>query len=242
MGRVARIFAIALTAALAAAPFSGVRAADPPAPNSLAACASELYATKIDGDPNVVVVRAVDLTGPFTGTITAYGADTMWTAQIERSALTDRRYGGKEASINVRADGPIEGIAYTPSWATCTFHAGARPRNGYDTPDVERPTLTVGNPQPVEPATCAHPYVPTSVVHPVEPITPPSFDAGNVRVAVALDEHGIVRYARVVATAAASLNASAIDAARRSEYTTAVFRCRPVPSGYQFSVQYTRQY
>jgi hypothetical protein len=237
MVRTLCVFALAFVVAVV--PFGPANAADPPGPNPIAACASELYATKVAGDPNVVVVRAIDLAGPFTGTITAYGADTMWTAQIERAALTDMRFGGREASINVRAESPIEGIAYTPTWATCTFHAGARPRTSYDTRDFERPTLTVGNPQAVEPATCARPYVQTTVIHAVEPQTPGFGDTGNVRVAVALDEHGVVRYARVVATAAASLNPSAVDAARRSQYTAAVFRCKPVPSGYQFSVQYT---
>jgi hypothetical protein len=219
------------------APLGAAGAADQLGPNPIAACAAPFYATKVDGDPNVVVVRAIDLGGPFTGTITAYGADVMWTAKIERAALTDMRYGGQEASINVRAEKPIEGIAFTPSWATCTFHAGTLPRSGYEAGDVERPTLTVANPQPVEPATCARPYVPTTVIRGFEPQTPAGGDAGTVRVAVALDASGIVRYARVV-TASSNLNPSAVDAARRSEYSPAVFRCQRVPSGYQFSVQY----
>jgi hypothetical protein len=233
-----RNFAVALACAVAIAPIGAARAADPPGPNPIAACAAPFYATKVDGDPNVVVVRAIDLTGPLAGTITAFGADTMWTGKIERAAMTEMPYGGQEASINVRANGPIDGIAYTPAWATCTFYAGARPRKYSDAHDVDRPTLTVGDPQPAEPATCGRPYVPIAVKRAEEPQQPASGDMGLVRVAVAVDERGNVRYARVVASAAASLNPSAVDAARRSEYAPAVFRCKNVPSGYQFNVQY----
>lgn len=230
---------VALGFVVAFAPFGAAGAADQLGPNPIAACAAPFYATEADGDPNTVVVRAIDLAGPFTGTITAYGADTMWTGKIERAVVTDMRYGGREASLSVRADRPIEGVAYAPDWASCTFHAGTLPRDGYEARVADRPTLTVGNPQPVEPATCARPYVPTAVIRAIEPRTPAGGDAGTVRVAVALDASGIVRYARVV-TAPSTLNPSAVDAARRSEYSPAVFRCQRVPSGYQFSVQYTQ--
>jgi hypothetical protein len=231
------MFAVALVPAVAAVPFGIANAADPVVANPYADCAAPFSATKVDGDPNVVVLRAIDLPAPFSGTITAYGADTMWTATIDRATVSDRGY-GRETSLNVRADRPIEGIAYAPSGATCTFHAGTRPREGYDARDVDRPTLTVGNPQPAEPASCARPYVAASVMHAFEPTGPPGENGGLVRIAVGLDELGHVRYTRVVASPAARLNPSALDAARRSEYGAAVFRCKPVPSGYQFAIDY----
>jgi hypothetical protein len=237
--RLSRLVAFALTSAVAFVPFGVVNAADPVVPNPYADCAAPFSATKVDADPNVVVLRAVDLPGPFSGTITAYGADTMWTGTIDHAAVTDMRYGGRETSLNVRADRPIEGIAYAPAGAHCTFHAGTRPREGYEARDVDRPTLTVGNPQPVEPAPCARPYVAAFVKSAFEPRTPANADGGGVvRVAVGLDAFGLVRYTRVVASPSVRLNPSAVDAARRSEYGAAVFRCKSVPSGYQFAVEY----
>lgn len=238
-----RIFFLAQACAVvvAVAPVDAARAAEPPGPNPIAACAAPFYATNVDGDPNAVVVRAIDLGRPLAGTITAYGADTMWTGTIERAAVTEMPYGGQEATISVRADRPIEGIAYTPAWAPCTLYAGVRAAMYYGGRDVDRPMLTLTNPQPAEPVTCARPYVPVSVKSAVEPQQPASRDVGLVRVAVAIDERGNVRYARIVSSAAASLNPSAVDSARRSEYAPAVFRCKNVPSGYEFNVQYMTQ-
>jgi hypothetical protein len=188
MTRLCRMIAVALVPAITAVPFGVANAADPVVPNPYADCAAKFSATKVDGDPNVVVLRAIDLPTPFSGTITAYGADTMWTATIVSATISDVPYGGRETSLNVRADRPIEGIAYAPSGATCTFHAGTRPRESYDARDVDRPTLMVGNPQPVQPATCARPYVAASVTRAFEPNGPANENGGLVRIAVGLDD------------------------------------------------------
>ncbi len=243
--RFVRVFAVAC-ALLAGAPHAA-GAADMPAAGATAidaktACATDFAATKVDGDPNAVVARARNLGGPFTGTITAYGADRMWTATVDRAALVDLRYGGREASVTVRADAPIEGLEYTPAWASCTFRAGTVPRrgySGYEARDVERPVLIGGNPQAVERTTCPHPYVQPSVIRPFEP-TYQGTARGTVRVAVALDERGVPQFTRVLGTADPSLNASAVNAARQSEYRGAIFRCKPVPSGYEFNVEYAQ--
>jgi hypothetical protein len=242
--RFVRVLAVALTCALLAGALHAADAADTPAADVTAidaktACATEFSATKVDGDPNAVVARARNLAGPFTGTITAYGADRMWTATIDRSALVDLRYGGREASVTVRGDAPIEGLEYTPAWASCTFRAGAVPRSGYQARDVARPVLSGGNPQAVERAICPHPYVQPSVIRPFEP-TNPGTVGGTVHVAVALDERGVPQFTRILGTPDASLNASAVNAARRSEYQGAIFRCKAVPSGYEFNVEYVR--
>ena len=238
MIRIVRIFAIALSSAFAFAPFGIANAAEPPVPNTDAACVKPFFAT-FDRNANVVVVRVVDLGGPFTGTITAYGADRTWSATIGRAVLVELPYGGSEASVSVQADGPIEGIAYGPAWTTCTFRAGTRSRRDYEAPDVQRPILLLGDSHAIAPATCAKPYSAPEVKHGVEPETPVGvFVRGTVSVAVALDEHGNVRFARVVGSPSAEINASATNAARRSEYSAGTFRCEPVPGSYQFNVGY----
>ncbi len=234
----ARIVAAMVACVVALAPF-GAAPADPPGPNAASTCTRPFFAT-FEQEAKAVVVRVIDLEGPFTGTITAYGAGTMWTATIERTALVELPYGGSESSITVRADGPIEGIAYRPAWASCSFRAGTRSRRDYEAPERDRPVLTVGNQQPIAPATCARPYSAASIKRVVEPNTPVQAAgvAGTVMVAVALDERGVARFARVISSPSAELNASATYAAKQSEYTTAVFRCEPVPSSYQFNVGY----
>jgi hypothetical protein len=214
------------------------RGAGDPKLDANTACATTFAATRVKGDPNAAVVRVMDLAAPMAGTITAYGRDRMWTGTIGRSVVT-QRYGVYETSLLVRADAPIEGIAYAPSWTSCTFHAGVRPRNGYDGRDeVDRPVLTVTNPQPVEPATCAKPYAEPEVVHAVEPTSPGPGIVGQVRVGVALDEHGLPQYARIISSAHAQLNVPSLESARRSEFKGAVFRCKAVKSGYEFTVDF----
>jgi hypothetical protein len=51
-----------------------------------------------------------------------------------------------------------------------------------------------------------------------------------VKVAVALDEQGVPRYTRVVSSPGIALDAP-VNAARRSTYVAAVFRCKPVTAG-----------
>jgi hypothetical protein len=218
-------------------------AAPAPVVDPRTACATGFAATTIAGDPNAVVVRIIDPVAPPTGTITAYGRDMQWSGTIERSALTENRYGTREASITVRADAPIEGIVYAPAWAPCTFRAGARPRDGYDLDDVQRPVLSLSNAQPAPPVTCTRPFAAPTVLHAVEPTTPLAamqmHAEGTVRVAVALDERGVPQFARIVFTPAGSLNAASIASAMGSTYSPAIFRCEPVPSGYEFSVNFS---
>jgi hypothetical protein len=231
--------AVMLICAIAVMPFGASDASEPPAGFTDAPCTAPFFATTFEGDPNSVLVRAVDLRGSFAGTITAYGSDRTWTATIERAALVDLRDGGREASVVVRADGPIEGIAYAPNWAPCTFRAGTLPRNDYETRGPQRPVLLVGNMRPLDPASCAKPYVSPTVLRAVEPITPVNAGAaGVVRVAVALDARGAVQSARVIASPSKTLNVSAVGAAARSEYSAAVFRCEPAPGSYEFAIEY----
>jgi TonB family protein len=216
------------------------RAVDPAIDQSTA-CATEFAAIRVAGDPDAVIVRASDLPGPFRGTITAFGHTTKWSGSIDRWNAADRD-GMHDASIVVHADGPIDGIEYAPTWASCTFHAGTRD-DGYDRPqELDRPILVVSDPQPIDPPPCTNAYVPTVVMRAKEPDTPGNaIEAGVgglVRVAVALDEKGTPEHARIARSASDMLNASALDAALHSSFRPAVFRCKPVASGYEFTVEY----
>jgi hypothetical protein len=227
--------AVALACAFAAAGFAVATAADAPAAAANADCVGIVLATAEGRD--AVIVRVVDPDAPLGGTITAYGGDRMWTGQIERGALVDLPYGGHEASVIVRADGPIDGIAYTPT-GTCTFYAGVLGRGYIDERAISRPTVVLGSAQPAPPVSCAHPFVLPAVKQAVEPHAPADASGGTVRVAVALDARGSVRFARVLSSPSVTLNASAMSAATRSEYSPAIFRCAAVPSAYPFGVEY----
>ncbi len=179
------------------------------------------YATTVDGDPNAVVVRAIDLRGPFTGTIAAYSADTMSTAKIGRAAVIDLPYGGQEASLVVRADRPIDGDRiHAVRGRTCAFRAGTLPSRNYEAREVQRPTLAVGDSQPVEAR-----KLQATVRAGVREAGGGTAAAGHQRSRAScasrsrLDDHGNVRYARVVDSPSINLNPSAIYAASKSEYS-----------------------
>ena len=223
--------------ALAPAPAA---AADRTGVVQLMPCAATFSVTEITSDRTAVMVHFGEPIGPFTGPITAYGSDRIWVGMVERTATTER-YGVHDVSLELHADGPIEGVSYTPDWATCTFRAGTRPRTGYDR-DATSPILTLTNPQPIAPTTCAHPYATAKVTRTVEPTTPAMAAqqgiSGLVYVAVALDERGVPQAARVVTSPSPILNNASLAATMRSEYTAEVFRCRPVPGGYMFGIDF----
>jgi hypothetical protein len=56
---------------------------------------------------------------------------------------------------------------------------------------------------------------------------------------MALDEHGKPQAARVVTSPSPLVNDTSLMAAMRSEFTPAIFRCRPVSGGYIYNVDYT---
>ena len=159
---------------------------------------------------------------------------------IEHTA-TAERYGVHTVSLELHADGPIEGVSYAPAWAACTFRAGTRSRTGYDR-DVPSPVLTLANPQPVPPTTCARPYAAATVKYAAEPATPAIAAQqgilGTVYVVVVLDDRGVPQAARIVTSPSAVLNNASLGAAMRSEYTPEVFRCSPVTGGYVFGIEF----
>jgi TonB family protein len=210
-----------------------------------------IFAATSTSEPGAVVVRIVDLTDPFDGTIKAYGADRVWTAHVSTSAravrkteIENSRFGWlstqREDSVLVRAEGPIEGVEFDPSWSSCAFRTGVRPPRASDGPDVPRPTVVASNAAPVEPVACAMRYVEPDVTRVRAPDVPSMATqqgiTGTVRVQVALDERGGVTFARIVTSPSSILNRAALDAARTSSYRGAVFRCAPVPGGTELSL------
>lgn len=96
---------------------------------------------------------------------------------------------------------------------------------------------------PPDPALCALRDVPTRVMRAVEPDTPlaamQSRISGIVQVLVSLDAGGNVTNATIQRTASPVLNDSALGAARQSTYRPALHDCKPIPSQYIFSVDYS---
>jgi hypothetical protein len=209
--------------------------AAPPAIDQSTACATDFAAFRTN-DPTAVIVSAGDLVGPFRGTITAYGRDTKWSGTIDRWNAETRNE-EQDATLVVHAGGPIEGIEYTPQWASCSFHSGVRVANQHDNlSSIDRIVLEVADPQPVEPAACSEPYVSSTTVHAAEPaLAAQQSVSGSARIAVALDDHGVPQATRIVSGLTPTIGFAVRDAARLSTYRAAVFRCKPVASGYEFT-------
>jgi hypothetical protein len=96
---------------------------------------------------------------------------------------------------------------------------------------------------PPDPGLCAVPDVPPSVVKAMEPDPPiaavQSRISGRVEVLVSLDTAGHVVNAMIKESASAVLNNASLTAARRSTYRPALHDCKPVPSEYIFSVDFS---
>lgn len=241
-----RTLAFIVAAAFAAAP-------PPAAPPTAASAESDnvsagktcgigLQATKIAGTPNAVTVRLRSAPHP-GATITAYGATTQWSAPIGPYATASVGRGdAKEYSFVVRADGPIEAVLYQRANPPCTTQAAVRERTSYDGPDVERPTLALGAPKPLDPINCAQRYAPATTVVASEPKTPPIAQqqgvTGVVNVLVSIDEFGKPTRAVIQSSPSRLLNDASIDAALRSTFSPEIFRCHSVPGDYIFTVFY----
>ncbi|HTD35336.1 MAG TPA: energy transducer TonB [Candidatus Elarobacter sp.] len=225
----------------AAAPAASPTAA-PAQSDNLAAttCRIDLQATRIAGEPNAVTVRLRSVPHPGV-TITAYGATTQWSAPIGAYATAYTGRGeDKEYSFVVRAGGPIEALLYQRASPPCTTRAAVRDRNGYDGPDVERPTLALGDPKPLEPINCAQRYAPATTLDAFEPKYPPMAEqqqiTGVVLVLVSIDEFGKPTRALIQSSPSRLLNPASIDAALRSTFSPEIFRCHTVPGDYVFGV------
>jgi hypothetical protein len=237
--RISGVLSLGVTLACLALVPSPIAAAGPAAIDPNTACATEFSAIKVEGDPNTVVVVASDLPGPFKGTITAYGRNTSWTGTIGRWAMIEV-YGSMQSSLAVHAAAPIEAIEYTPAWASCSFRAGARPRSGYDDErEIDRPVLTLSNPQPLAPLSCAKPYMPPVVKSAVEPTSPAAGLSGIAKIAMVVGAQGEVQYTHVLSAPSPEAGRAAEDAARHSTFAPALFRCQPVTGGYEFAVMFS---
>jgi TonB family protein len=211
-------------------------------PWSAAPCPIGVNATRIAGTPDAVIVRLRSVPAP-GATITAYGTATAWSGTIDRYATAALGNDRNEYSFVARAGGPIEAILYQPPDATCIGRAVVRGRDYFDGADVERPTLVLGDAQPLAPINCAHRYAPPSTVVAFQPVTPQAAQAaritGTVMVLVTIDEFGKPTHARIQSSPSAVLNQPSIDAALRSVFSPEIFRCRSVPGSYIFGVSYT---
>jgi len=105
--------------------------------------------------------------------------------------------------------------------------------------DEERCTR---EPEPAATA-CPQPNVPATVVHAAEPQYPAAAYAkrakGVVQVRVVLDDRSRVLWADVEHSDEPMFNDSARGAARDTTYRTAIQNCRPIPSVYIFTVDYS---
>ena len=98
---------------------------------------------------------------------------------------------------------------------------------------------------PPDPALCAVADIPAGVVRALVPDTPPEAQAkgvqGRVDVLVSLDAQGRVVDATIKHSDYAVLNAPSIASARNSTYIPALHDCKPAPSQYTFTVEYSAQ-
>jgi len=204
-------------------------------------CAFGFDATAVPGDPNAATVRLTFASPLPGGTVTAYGTTTRWSGTVDRFASV-KRDNTTEYSFVVRADAPIEAVIYQPPNAGCLAHAGVHPRNGYQGPDVQRPTIALADPQPLEPIACARRYASPTTLHAAEPVTPQAAMengvSGTVSVAVTLDDRGRPKSAAILRSPSPFVNEVSISAAMRSDFSPEIFRCITVPSVYVFVVDY----
>ena len=98
---------------------------------------------------------------------------------------------------------------------------------------------------PPDPDLCAVTDLPASVVRAMEADPPieamQSGTEGRVDVLVSLDAAGRVVNAAIKKSTTPLFNGSSLKAARESTYRPALHECKPVPSEYTFTVEYSRR-
>jgi TonB family protein len=143
--------------------------------------------------------------------------------------------------------------------ATARRQALQRALNGHDavrahsiaTMDAKRPASrhtppsAASNTSGTSLGPCARPNVPPSVVHAIEPDTPALAQQqgiqGTVQILVSLDTDGKVTSTRIQSSPSAVLNAAALAAARQSTFQPELRDCKPVPSTFVYSVEFSDQ-
>lgn len=92
---------------------------------------------------------------------------------------------------------------------------------------------------------CARPYVAATIIHAVDPDTPPLAQqqgiSGIVQIVVSLNTDSKVVGTRVQDSPSVILNRAALAAARESTYQTELRDCKPVAADYVFSVDFPSQ-
>jgi hypothetical protein len=92
---------------------------------------------------------------------------------------------------------------------------------------------------PPDPSICIVADLPPIALSVADPVPPPyGTGGGTVHVVVSLDADSKVRSVVIRSSPSFELNASALDAARRTTYRTGLHDCRPVASDYLFTIEY----
>jgi TonB family protein len=90
---------------------------------------------------------------------------------------------------------------------------------------------------------CAQPNVPARTIRAVEPDTPPLAQqqgiSGDVAVIVSLNAQSQVVNVKVQSSPSELLNNTALQAAHQSTFQTETVNCKPVPSEYLYTVQFS---
>jgi len=240
MVRVHGVVAAMLVAAFSA---SGVGAlAAPPDPSDPPEwCMGVAAVSAVRGDPNAVVVRARIPSGDVSAHVTAFGSATMSTGEFTNPTPPSPRPGATYSiEFTARGSSPIEAVTIAPSETSCVLRGFIDP---HGTPvEPTRITVPLSAETSTPPLTCSTPYAYPRTVQASQPENPyaaiTNRITGTVRVAVTLDERGKPVRVRTISTPSAILTPPAEAAARRSQFSPAIFRCEPVRSVYLFTVEY----
>lgn len=154
------------------------------------------------------------------------------------TAHTSTRTGGPVEDANAHDAGEVRGVPDAHGTGAPAVAAAT------DAPALAAVPTPTPHPTPT-PLTCARPDVPATTVRALEPDTPPLAQqqgiSGTVNVVVSLDARSRVVATRIQSSPSAVLNASALAAARGSQFKTEVKNCEPVAADYVFSVDFTSQ-
>ena len=215
-----------------------------PLPATAASCSSVMTATRTRDDRTQVTVMINGDAATSAGTLIAYGGDIAWSGSLPArpSGVTFTPW--KTRWFSVRSGGPIEGLEFRPEAEACSLHAVVRASSQIRAP-VINDVIVLSHSAPDELARCATPFVDGRVLRAWPSDVPPMAQqqgiGGRVVVLVALDDHGTQQRVSVARSPSAILNSSALNAARQSTYSPAIFRCEPVAGAVEFYVDYLAQ-
>jgi len=218
-------------------------AAVPPLDAGAAACDHRGYAWVLPDGTIMIDRRNVDRSGVRDVTYRLDDANGYWsypasTALVVALSLPDGAV--KPMSISLAQVTTDRGtVTVCPASVDLP---GAKPpadAPALDAPSVERLAPSAHTADPVS---CDRPFASARVIKPVAPDTPVLAEqqgiTGIVSILVQLDPDGNVGAADVTRSPSSLLNLAALTAVRRSQYSPAIFRCRPIASRYIFRMEF----